>query len=118
MLSAAPLAHSGDVQRPCSGGLSPAFLAGDAGVRTSTQGFPAGSVVKNLLASAEDAGLVPGLGSSTGEEVAAHPSAPAWRTPRTEEPGGLQPTRSQSRRRLRRLGMHEASTEGAGRRAT
>ena len=31
-------------------------------------GFPGGSVVKNLPASAGDAGLIPGLGRSPGEE--------------------------------------------------
>ena len=30
-------------------------------------GFPGGSVVKNLLASARDLGLIPGLGKSPGE---------------------------------------------------
>ena len=30
-------------------------------------GFPGGSVIKNLLASAGDAGLTPGLGKSPGE---------------------------------------------------
>ena len=30
-------------------------------------GFPGGSVVKNLPASAEDTGLIPGLGRSPGE---------------------------------------------------
>ena len=31
------------------------------------EGFPGGSVVKNLLANAGDAGLIPGLGRSPGE---------------------------------------------------
>ena len=30
-------------------------------------GFPGGSVIKNLLASARDLGLIPGLGKSPGE---------------------------------------------------
>ena len=31
-------------------------------------GFPGGSVIKNLLANAGDAGLIPGSGRSSGEE--------------------------------------------------
>ena len=31
------------------------------------EGFPGGSVVKNLLVNAGDAGLIPGLGRSPGE---------------------------------------------------
>ena len=33
-------------------------------------GFPGGSVVKNPPANAGDAGLIPGLGRSSGEEMA------------------------------------------------
>ena len=35
-----------------------------------------------------------------------HSSIPAWRIPRTEEPGGLWSTESQSRTRLKRLSTH------------
>ena len=35
--------------------------------------FPGGSVVKNLPASAEDSGLIPGLGRSLGEEINGNP---------------------------------------------
>ena len=49
-------------------------------------------VVKNPPANAEgirDAGLIPGWGRSPGGG-ATHSSILAWRTPWTEEPGGLQ----------------------------
>ena len=55
-------------------------------------------VVKNLPANAGDArdmGLIPGLGRSAGEGMATHSSTLAWKTPWTEEPGGLQSMRSQ-----------------------
>ena len=54
------------------------------------RGFPGGSVVKNLPANAGDPGSIPGLERSPGEENGNHFSIPAWRIPRTEEPGGLQ----------------------------
>ena len=44
-------------------------------------------MVKNLPANAGDPGSIPGLERSPGEE---NGSIPAWRIPRTEEPGGLQ----------------------------
>ena len=37
-----------------------------------------------------DLGLIPGLGRSLGEGLAAHPYIPAWRIPWTEEDGRLQ----------------------------
>ena len=37
------------------------------------------------------------------KEMATHSSSLAWRIPRTEEPGGLQSTGSQSQTRLKRL---------------
>ena len=40
-------------------------------------------------------GLIPRLGRSPGEGMATHSSILAWRTPRTEEPGGLQSMMSQ-----------------------
>ena len=49
-------------------------------------------VVKNLCASAEDlrdAGSIPGLGGSPGGMHGNRSSILAWRTPWTEEPGGL-----------------------------
>ena len=39
--------------------------------------------------------LIPGSGRSPGEGKATHYSIPAWRIPRTKEPGGLQSTGSQ-----------------------
>ena len=39
-----------------------------------------------------------------------HSSVPAWRTPRTEEPGGLQPMGSQSRTRLSDQAQAQALT--------
>ena len=38
--------------------------------------------------------------------MATHSSILAWRIPRTEEPGGLQSTGSQSQTRLKLLGTH------------
>ena len=48
------------------------------------------------------------------KEMATHSSTLAWRTPWTEEPGGLQFPRSQSRTRLKRLSMHACVGEGNG----
>ena len=45
------------------------------------------------------------------EELATHPSVPAWRTPWTEKPGGLQSTGSQNQTRLKRLGAHRLRKE-------
>ena len=39
--------------------------------------------------------LIPGLGRSPGEGMATHSSIFAWRSPWTEEPGGLQSIGSQ-----------------------
>ena len=61
--------------------------------------FPNDSVAKNLSAIAEDAGdmgSTPGLGRSTGGEMATHSSITAWKTPGTEEPRGLQCMGSQT----------------------
>ena len=55
-------------------------------------------VIKNLPANAldvRDASSIPGLGRSLEEGMATHSSILAWRTPWTEEPGGLQSTGSQ-----------------------
>ena len=49
-------------------------------------------MVKNPLANAGDAtdsGLIPGLGRSSGEEMATHYSILAWKIPWTEDPGRL-----------------------------
>ena len=55
-------------------------------------GSPAGSLEKNLPASARgirDVGLIPGRGDPLEEEMATHSRIPAWRIPWAEEPGGL-----------------------------
>ena len=52
-------------------------------------------MVKNLPANAgdlRDVVLVPGLGDPLEKGMATHSSSPAWRIPRTEEPGELQST--------------------------
>ena len=52
-------------------------------------GFPGGTVVKNLPAMQKT--LVPSLGPEDALEkgMATHSGVLAWRTPWTEEPGGL-----------------------------
>ena len=51
--------------------------------------IPGSSVVKNLPASVEDPGSIPGSGRFPLEEgMATHCSILAWRIPGTEEPGG------------------------------
>ena len=55
-------------------------------------------VVKDLLANAgdeRDVILIPGREDPLEEGMASHSSVPAWRIPRTEEPGGLQSRGSQ-----------------------
>ena len=52
-------------------------------------GLPGGSESKASPCSAGDLGLIPGSGRSPGEEMATHSSILAWKTPGTEEPGGL-----------------------------
>ena len=67
-------------------------------VSTIHGGFPGGAVAKNLPANAgdaRDAGLVPGLGKSSEEEIANYSSILSWEILWTEEPGGLQSLRSQ-----------------------
>ena len=58
-------------------------------------GFPHGSDVKNLPASAGDTGLIPESGRSLEKEMATHSSILAWEIPWTEELGGLQSMGSQ-----------------------
>jgi len=55
--------------------------------------FPGGSVVKNLPANAEDAGLIPGSGRFPWRREW-QPTL-AWGIPWTEEPDGLQSIGSQ-----------------------
>ena len=58
-------------------------------------GFPGGSVVKNLPASAGDTGSIPGQEDPLEKEMATHSSTLSWRSPWTEEPGGQQSMGSQ-----------------------
>ena len=56
-------------------------------------GFPGSSVTNTLPTNAGDlgdTGLIPGMGRSLEEKMAAHASTLAWRIPWTEKPGGLQ----------------------------
>ena len=56
--------------------------------------------VKNPPANArdiKDVGSIPGSGRPPVKKMATHSSILAWRIPWTEEPGGLQPNKSQSR---------------------
>ena len=48
-------------------------------------------MVKNSLANAGDVGSIPALGHSLEEEMATPSSILVWKTPWTEQPGGLQP---------------------------
>ena len=57
---------------------------------------PDGSAVKNLPASAEGAGLIPGMGEPPGEGNGTQSSILVWEIPWTEESGGLQSMGSQS----------------------
>ena len=60
-------------------------------------------MVKNLPAKAGDVGMILGQEDPLEEGMAIHSSIPAWRTPGTEEPGGLQSMESQ---RVRHDSMH------------
>ena len=67
---------------------------------TQAEGLPWWLSSKESTCNAGDAGLIPGSGRSLEERVATHSSILAWRTPWTEEPGGLQSiwvTKSQTR---------------------
>ena len=55
-------------------------------------GFPGGSAGKESacnLGDADHVGTIPGLGRFPEEGMASHSGILAWRTPWTEEPGGL-----------------------------
>ena len=60
-------------------------------------GFPGGSEGKAFACNAGDPGLIHGWEDPLEKEMATHSSTLAWRIPETEEPGGLQSMRSQSR---------------------
>ena len=57
---------------------------------TRRRGLPGGSAVKNLPDNAGDVGLTSGCEDLLEEEMANHSSILAWKSPWTEEPGGLQ----------------------------
>ena len=86
----------------------PLPLGSRSGCPSGTRGSPGGSVEKHLPAMQEPHTWVRSLGweDPLEEGTAAHPSARAWRVPRTEEPGGLQSVGSQSWARLKRLSTH------------
>ena len=54
-----------------------------------TLGFPSGSDGKESASNAGDTSWIPRLGRFLEEEMAAHSSILAWKTPWTEKPGGL-----------------------------
>ena len=64
---------------------------------TRSQGFPGGTVGKNLPATwgdAGDVGSILGWEDPLDEEMATHPNILAWEVSWIEEPGGLQSTGS------------------------
>ena len=62
------------------------------------RGSPGGSVVRNLPIQETQETQIPSLGGGDPleKEMATHSSILAWKTPRTEEPGGLRSTGSRS----------------------
>ena len=64
-------------------------------------GIPGGSEGEESACSAGDLGSISALGDPLEEGMASHSSILAWRSPWTEEPGGLQSMGSQSRTWLR-----------------
>ena len=68
----------------------------DAKNDSANEGFPGGSDGKESACSAGDPGSVPGREDPLEEGMAIHSSILAWRTPWTEEPGGLQSMGSQT----------------------
>ena len=58
-------------------------------VKLDLSGFPGGSVVKNLPASAGYTGLIPGIGRSSGERNGNPFQYPCLEKSWIEEPGGL-----------------------------
>ena len=63
-------------------------------------GFPCGSDGKEFACNVGDPGLIPRSGKSLEKRVDTSSSILAWRIPWTQEPGGLQSMRSQSRTQL------------------
>ena len=75
------------------------------------KGFPGGSDGKESACSTEDPGSIPGSGRSPGEGNGNHSIILAWRTPWTEEPGGLQSTGSKELDMTEQL-IHYAEEKG------
>ena len=74
-----------------------------------SQLFPGGRVVKTLPANAGDAGhpgSIPGCGRSAREGNGNLPSILAWKIPRRERPGRLQPMGSQRVGHTEQLSTH------------
>ena len=72
----------------------------------SCEGFPGGSVMKNLSGVQEIQVTFLGQEDALEEETATHSSMLAWRIPWMEEPGGLQSTGSQRVGSNEQLSMH------------
>ena len=70
-------------------------------------GFPHSSVGKESACNAGDLGWIPRLGRAPGEGNGTHSSILAWRTPWTEEPGGLQPMGLQESDTTEQLSHHQ-----------
>ena len=75
-----------------------------AHIHFTCEGFPGGSVVKNLPAG--DRGLVHGSGRSPGEGMATHSSIFTWEILWTEEPGRLQVHEIAESDMIERLSMY------------
>ena len=91
-MSHATVEQTGAVRPHLSGGVSFPFAA------CWNQASKVALVVKNLLASAADAGdpgLILDWEDLLEKEMAAHSSILVWKIPRTEEPRGLQSVGSQ-----------------------
>ena len=79
-----------------------------------TERVPGGSVVKNLPANTGDTGSVgsiPGSERSSDKGNGNQSSILAWRIPWTEQPGGLQPTGSQSGTKHNWTSTHTEDTD-------
>ena len=75
-----------------------------------TEGFPVGSVVKNLLAMRETRVGSLGREDPLEEGMAIYSTFLAWRIPWTEEPGGLQSMGSQEPDTAERLTLNTSKT--------
>ena len=69
-------------------------------------GFPGGSGSKESACNAGDPGSIPGSENPLEKEIKNHANIPAWKIPRTEEPGGLHSLGSQRIGHGRVTNMH------------